>query len=46
VWHDTSGVPTRAVDVHVAELRKKLAEIEAPLEIVSVRGIGYRLDRK
>jgi DNA-binding response OmpR family regulator len=30
----------------VAELRKKLAEIEAPLEIVSVRGIGYRLDRK
>ena len=46
VWHDTSGVPTRAVDVHVAELRKKLAEIEAPLEIVSVRGIGYRLERK
>jgi DNA-binding response OmpR family regulator len=46
VWHDTSGVPTRAVDVHVAELRKKLTEIDAPFEIVSVRGIGYRLDRK
>ncbi len=46
VWHDTSGVPTRAVDVHVAELRKKLVEIDAPFEIVSVRGIGYRLDQK
>jgi two-component system OmpR family response regulator len=46
VWNDTSGVPTRVVDVHVAALRKKLSEIEAPLEISSVRGIGYRLDKK
>ncbi|HEY5427002.1 MAG TPA: response regulator transcription factor [Candidatus Tumulicola sp.] len=46
VWNDTSGVPTRVVDVHVAALRKKLASIRAPLEIASVRGIGYRLDKK
>ncbi len=46
VWNDTSGVPTRVVDVHVAALRKKLARIRAPLEIASVRGIGYRLDKK
>ncbi len=46
VWNDTSGVPTRVVDVHVAALRKKLGEIDAPLEIASVRGIGYRLDKK
>jgi DNA-binding response OmpR family regulator len=46
VWNDTSGVPTRVVDVHVAALRKKLAEVDAPLEIASVRGIGYRLDKK
>ncbi len=46
VWNDTSGVPTRVVDVHVAALRKKLAEVAAPLEIASVRGIGYRLDKK
>jgi DNA-binding response OmpR family regulator len=45
VWNDTSGVPTRVVDVHVAALRKKLAEVDAPLEIASVRGIGYRLDK-
>ena len=46
VWNDTSGVPTRVVDVHVAALRKKLGEVDAPLEIASVRGIGYRLDKK
>ena len=45
VWNDTSGVPTRVVDVHVAALRKKLIEVDAPLEIASVRGIGYRLDK-
>ncbi|HEY9085544.1 MAG TPA: response regulator transcription factor [Candidatus Tyrphobacter sp.] len=46
VWNDTSGVPTRVVDVHVASLRKKIAEVEAPLDLSSVRGIGYRLDKK
>jgi len=44
VWNDVSGVPTRVVDVHVAALRKKLGEVEAALQISSVRGIGYRLD--
>lgn len=45
VWNDVSGVPTRVVDVHVAALRKKVAEVGANLAIASVRGIGYRLDR-
>jgi len=45
VWNDVSGVPTRVVDVHVAALRKKLAEVVSNLSIASVRGIGYRLDR-
>jgi DNA-binding response OmpR family regulator len=44
VWNDVSGVPTRVVDVHVAALRKKLAEVGASFQISSVRGIGYRLD--
>jgi DNA-binding response OmpR family regulator len=44
VWNDVSGVPTRVVDVHVAALRKKLAEVQASSQISSVRGIGYRLD--
>jgi DNA-binding response OmpR family regulator len=46
VWNDTSGIPTRVVDVHVAALRRKLGEVGAPAEIVSVRGIGYRLDTR
>lgn len=46
VWNDSSGVPTRVVDVHIASIRKKLAEVAAPIEIASVRGIGYRLDKK
>lgn len=46
VWNDVSGVPTRVVDVHVAALRKKLNEVDANLQISSVRGIGYRLDTK
>jgi DNA-binding response OmpR family regulator len=46
VWNDTSGVPTRVVDVHVAALRKKVSEVGAPVEIASVRGIGYRLDSR
>ena len=46
VWNDTSGVPTRVVDVHVAALRNKLVEVNVPLEISSVRGIGYRLDKR
>ncbi|MGH7706973.1 MAG: response regulator transcription factor [Vulcanimicrobiaceae bacterium] len=44
VWNDVSGVPTRVVDVHIASLRKKLAEVTAAAAIASVRGIGYRLD--
>ncbi len=44
VWNDVSGVPTRVVDVHIAALRKKIAEVGATLQISSVRGIGYRLD--
>ncbi len=45
VWNDVSGIPTRVVDVHVAALRKKLADMQAASVISSVRGIGYRLDR-
>ena len=44
VWNDTSGVPTRVVDVHVASLRKKLNSVDAQIEINGIRGIGYRLD--
>jgi DNA-binding response OmpR family regulator len=45
VWgHEFSGDP-KTIDVHVRWLREKFAGV-APFEIVTVRGIGYRLDRK
>jgi two-component system OmpR family response regulator len=44
VWgHEFSG-DRKTVDVHVRWLREKFAGV-APFEIVTVRGIGYRLDR-
>ncbi len=45
VWgHEFSG-DRKTVDVHVRWLREKFAG-SAPFDIVTVRGIGYRLDRK
>jgi DNA-binding response OmpR family regulator len=44
VWgHQFSG-DRKTVDVHVRWLREKFAGV-APFEIVTVRGVGYRLDR-
>jgi len=45
VWgREFSGDP-KTVDVHVRWLREKFAHV-APFTIVTVRGIGYRLDRE
>jgi DNA-binding response OmpR family regulator len=45
VWgHEFAG-DRKTVDVHIRWLREKFAGT-APFDIVTVRGIGYRLDRK
>jgi DNA-binding response OmpR family regulator len=42
--HDHDGDP-RTVDVHVRWLRSKIeAEPDRPVHLVTVRGVGYRLD--
>jgi len=41
VWGTEFPGETRTIDVHVAEVRKKLGEDGPPIE--TVRGIGYRL---
>ena len=42
VWHKgASAVGTRTIDVHVRRLREKLGGC---LQIVTVRGVGYRCD--
>ncbi|MBI5877023.1 MAG: response regulator transcription factor [Chloroflexi bacterium] len=45
VWgYDYAG-DTRTVDVHVRSLREKIeAEPSAPRHLITVRGVGYRLD--
>jgi DNA-binding response OmpR family regulator len=45
VWGYESSGDRKTVDVHVRWLREKFAGV-APFDIVTVRGIGYRLDRK
>jgi DNA-binding response OmpR family regulator len=45
VWgHEFTG-DRKTVDVHIRWLREKFQD-KAPFEIVTVRGIGYRMDRK
>ncbi len=45
VWGYPSGIVSRTVDTHVAELRSKIEEDPSdPRHIVTVRKVGYRLE--
>lgn len=45
VWGYSSAVITRTVDTHMFELRRKLEDDAArPRHIITVRGVGYRID--
>ena len=45
LWGSDAFADNRACDVHIAHLRRKLeGEPSAPRRIVTVRGVGYRLD--
>ena len=43
VWHQRYDPASRTLDVHVRHLRSKLEQIEAPVTVLAVRGVGYRL---
>ena len=46
VWGYDDAVTTRTVDLHIAELRRKLEEDSShPRHIVTVFKVGYRLER-
>ena len=46
VWGYQTDVASRTVDIHVAELRRKLEPAaEAPRHIITVWKVGYRLER-
>jgi DNA-binding response OmpR family regulator len=45
VWHTEDGDNTRALDVHIAHLRREIEpDPRSPAVILTERGIGYRLD--
>ncbi|MCL4288800.1 MAG: response regulator transcription factor [Thermoleophilia bacterium] len=44
IWGENWFGPTRTLDTHIGWLRQKLAEAGAPDAIVTLRGIGYRLE--
>lgn len=43
VWHQQYMPESRTLDVHVRHVRRKLEEIEAPVTIQTIRGVGYRV---
>jgi two-component system response regulator MtrA len=46
VWQYRSGVLSRTIDIHIAELRRKLeADPSQPRHIRTVWKVGYRLER-
>lgn len=46
IWGWDSNVEISVVWVHISNLRKKINELHAPVEIRFVRGAGYLLERK
>lgn len=45
VWDENWFGSTKALDVAIARLRKKLSAFEVTDQIVAVRGVGFRLER-
>ena len=43
VWNGNFIGETRTLDIHIKELRKKLAEAESEVNIQTIRGVGYML---
>jgi DNA-binding response OmpR family regulator len=44
VWNDQMEVMSNAIDVHIKQIRRKLARATSVPVITTVRGVGYRLE--
>ncbi len=44
VWGYETDINVNVVWVNISNLRRKLTQINAPVEIKAVRGLGYRLE--
>jgi two-component system OmpR family response regulator len=45
VWNEQMEIMSNVIDVHVKEIRRKLARTGGTAVISTVRGAGYRLER-
>jgi DNA-binding response OmpR family regulator len=45
VWNEQMEIMSNVIDVHIKEIRRKLARTGATAVISTVRGVGYRLER-
>ncbi len=43
VWGSDLVLESRTIDMHVKSIRKKLMDLSASIEIITVRAVGYRL---
>jgi len=43
-WPEGAIVHENTLDAYISRLRRKLAGLESPVEIVTVHGVGYRLE--
>ena len=43
LWGTTDYIDENALQVNLTRLKKAMAELEMPQQILPVRGIGYRL---
>lgn len=43
LWDEDSFIEENTLNVNIARVRKRLAEIGAPYQIETVRGVGYRI---
>lgn len=44
VWDENWFGSTKTLDTTIGRLRQKLEEIDAPIQITTVRGVGFRLE--
>lgn len=45
VWDENWFGSTKTLDATIGRLRQKLLDVHAPVEIVNVRGVGFRLEQ-
>ena len=46
VWDGEIGIRSNAIDVHISKLRSRIDKTFGTVTITTLRGVGYRLERK